>query len=117
MKEKLENTKNKIDKIEEDELDKITEYPDSCEIKSPSDHKLLFKTLENPIRRMVIKSIGENGKTKEEIMKDVSISEPNLNFQLNYLIKECYAEFDGKIYRLNERGKNELLVNIVLPLK
>jgi|SRR3990167_8016132 len=101
-----------MDKIDEDEIDKLPKEPDSCEIKSPFDHKLMFKTLENPLRRMVIKSIGESGKTKEEIMKDVNISESQLNFQLDYLIKECYAKIDGEIWRLNERGKDELLKNI-----
>lgn len=111
MNEKIETI------IEEDEIDRMTKDPDSCETKSPFDHKLIFKTLENPLRRKVIKSIGENGKTKEEIMRDVDISESHLNFQLDFLIKECYAELDGKIYRLNGKGKDELLMNIVQPLK
>lgn len=102
--------------IDEDEIDKLSTELDSCEIKSPSDHRLMFKTLENPVRRMVIKSIGYLGKTKKEIMKDVGINESLLDFQLDYLIKECYAEVDGEIYRLNEKGK-DLLVNIVAPLK
>lgn len=106
-----------MDKLDEDEIDKIPENSDSCEIKSPSDHKLMFKTLENPLRRMVIKSIGEYGKTKEDIMKDVAISESQLDFQLDYLVKECYAEVYGEIYRLNEKGKDELLVNIISQLK
>lgn len=106
-----------MNKIDEDEINKIPKESDSCEIKSPFDHKLMFKTLENPLRRMVVKSIGESGKTKEEIMKDVGISESQLDFQLDYLVKECYAEVDREIYRLNEKGKDELLVNIVAPLK
>lgn len=100
-----------------DEIDTIPIEPDSCEIKTPSDHKLMFKTLMNPIRRKIIKIIGESGKTKEEIMKDVNISESQLNFQLDYLVKECYTEVNGEIYRLNEKGKDELLVNVVTPLK
>lgn len=107
-----------MNKIDEDEIDNIIpEESDSCEIKSPDNHKLMFKTLENPLRRMVIKSIGESGKTKKGIMKDVDISESQLNFQLDYLVKECYMEVDGELYRLNEKGKDELLVNIVAPLK
>ena len=105
----------KMNKIEEDEIDKMPEEPGSCEIKSPSDHRLMFKTLESKLRRTVIKSIGEHEKTKEDIMKEVDITESQLNFQLDYLIKECYAETDGKIFRLNDKGKDELLVNITLP--
>ena len=100
-----------------DEIDIIPVESDSCEIKTPSGHRLMFKALENPVRRMIVKTIGESGKRKEEIMKEVGIDEFQLNFQLDYLIKECYAEVDGEIYRLNEKGKDELLANIVTPLK
>ena len=100
-----------------DEIDTIPIESDSCEIKSPNDHKLMFKSLENPLRRRIIKSIGESGKTKDQIMKEIGINENQLKFQLDYLVKECYAEIDGEIYRLNEKGKDELLVNIVTPLK
>src|SRR3990167_11007427 len=100
-----------------DEIDIIPTESDSCEIKTPSDHRLMFKTMMNPIRRKIVKIIGESEKTKEEIMKEVAISESQLNFQLDYLIKECYAEINGEIYRLNEKGKDELLVNIIAPLK
>jgi hypothetical protein len=101
----------------EDEIDILPTESDSCEIKTLSDHKLMFKTIENPIRRKIVKIIGESGKTKDEIMKEVGISESQLNFQLDYLIKECYAEVNGEIYRLNEKGKDELLVNVITPLK
>ena len=100
-----------------DEIDIIPIESDSCEIESPFDHKLMFNTLQNPLRRMIVKSIGESGKTKDEILKEVDISENQLKFQLDYLVKECYAEVDGEIYKLNEKGKDELLVNIVTPLK
>lgn len=103
--------------MKEDEIDIMPAGSDSCEIKTPSDHRLMYKTLENPIRRKIVQIIGDSGKTKEEIMEDVNISESQLNFQLDYLIKECYAEVNGEIYRLNEKGKDELLVNIVSPLK
>lgn len=106
-----------MNKIDEDEIDKIPEEHDSCETKSPSDHKLMFKTLENSLRRLVIKSIGEHGKTKEDILKEVVITESQLNFQLDYLVKECYAETDGNIFWLNDKGKDELLVNIIIPKK
>lgn len=103
-----------MEDVSEDEIDKIPEESNSCEIKSPLNHRLMFKTLENQLRRMVIKSIGESGKTKEDILKNVVISESQLDFQLDYLVKECYAEVDGTIFRLNEKGKDELLANIVM---
>lgn len=109
--------KNKMGLDMNDEIDIMPTEPDSCEIKTPSDHRLMLKTLENPIRRKIVKIIGESEKTKEEIMQEVGIGESQLNFQLDYLIKECYVEVNGEIYRLNEKGKDELLVNIVAPLK
>jgi hypothetical protein len=35
-----------------------------------------------------------------------------LKFQLDYLVKECYAEVDGEKVRLNTKGIQELLANI-----
>ncbi|VVB96699.1 Uncharacterised protein [uncultured archaeon] len=95
-----------------DEIESIPPEPDACEMKTPHDHQLMFKTLENPLRRKVVKSIGAFGKTKKEIMKELGISESQLKFQLDYLVKECYAEVDGENIRLNAKGLQELLANI-----
>lgn len=100
-----------------DEIDILPIEYDSCEIKSPYDHKLLFKALENPLRRRVIKSIGESGKSKNDIINEIGIDENQLKFQLDYLIKECFAEVNEDIYKLNEKGIDELLKNIVTPNK
>ncbi len=96
----------------EDEIDSIPQEPDACETKTPHDHQLMFKTLENPLRRKIVKSIGVFGKTKQEIMKELGISEARLKFQLDYLVKMCYAEVDGERCSLNARGIEELLANI-----
>lgn len=95
-----------------DEIESIPPEPDACEIKTPRDHQLMFRTLENPLRRKIVKSIGAFGKTKKEIMKELGISESQLKFQLDYLVKECYAEVDGENIRLNSKGLDELLANI-----
>ena len=95
-----------------DEIESIPPEPDACEIKTPHDHQLMFRTLENPLRRKIVKSIGAFGKTKKEIMKELGISESQLRFQLDYLVKECYAEVDGENCRLNSKGLDELLANI-----
>jgi len=94
-----------------DEIESIPEEPDACEVRTPHDHQLMFKTLENPLRRKVIKSIGAFGKTKKEILKELGLSESQLKFQLDYLVKMCYAEVDGEACRLNEKGL-ELLANV-----
>ena len=95
-----------------DEIDSIPQEPDACEIKTPRDHQLMFRTLENPVRRKIVKSIGAFGKTKKEIMKELSINESQLKFQLDYLVKMCYAEVDGENCRLNAKGLDELLANV-----
>lgn len=95
-----------------DEIESIPPEPDACEMKTPHDHQLMFRTLENPLRRKIVKSIGAFGKTKKEIMKELGISESQLKFQLDYLVKECYAEVDGENLRLNLKGLDELLANI-----
>jgi len=95
-----------------DEIEPIPQEFDACEIKTPADHRMMFRALENPLRRNIVKSIGAFGKTKKEIMKELKISESQLKFQLDFLIKECYAELDGDKCRLNSKGLQELLANI-----
>jgi len=95
-----------------DEIESIPPEPDACEIKTPHDHQLMFRTLENPLRRKIVKSIGAFWKTKKEIIKELGISESQLKFQIDYLVKECYAEVDGENVRLNTKGMQELLANI-----
>ncbi len=95
-----------------DEIESLPPEPDACEIKTPHAHQMMFKALENPLRRNIVKSIGAFGKTKKEIMKELGISESQLKFQLDYLVKECYAEIDGDKVRLNTKGMQELLANI-----
>ena len=85
---------------------------DACEMKTPRDHKVMFMTLENPLRRNIVKSIGAFGKTKMEIMKELGITEAQLKFQIDYLVKNCYAEVDGENCRLNAKGIDELLANV-----
>ncbi len=96
----------------EDEIDSVPTEPDTCETKTSHDHQSMLKTLENPLRRKIVKSIGAFGKTKKEIMKELGITETQLNFQLEYLVKMCYAEVEGEKCRLNSKGLDELLANI-----
>ncbi len=95
-----------------DEIDSVPQGHDACETKTPRDHRLMFRTLENPVRRKIVKSIGAFGKTKKEIIKELGINESQLKFQLDYLVKMCYAEVDGENCRLNAKGLDELLANV-----
>ncbi len=94
------------------ESEPIQDEHDACEIKTPQDHKIMFRTLESPLRRKIVKSMGAFGKTKKEIIKELGITESQLKFQIDYLVKNCYAEVDGEICRLNAKGLDELLVNV-----
>ncbi|MDO8724753.1 MAG: hypothetical protein Q7J35_01630 [Candidatus Methanoperedens sp.] len=94
------------------ETEPLQDDHDACEIKTPQDHKIMVRTLESPIRRKIVKSMGAFGKTKKEIMKELGITESQLKFQLDYLVKNCYAEVDGENCRLNAKGLDELLVNV-----
>ncbi|MCZ7357106.1 MAG: hypothetical protein O8C66_05485 [Candidatus Methanoperedens sp.] len=96
----------------EDEIDTIPQEPDACATKTPHDHQLMIRTLENPVRRKIVKSIGAFGKTKKEIMKELGLTEQQLKLQVDYLVKMCYAEVDGENCRLNAKGLDELLANI-----
>ncbi len=94
-----------------DDIESVPPEPEACETRTPHEHQLMFKTLENPLRRKIIKSIGVFGKTKMELMRELGLSEPKLKFQLDYLVKMCYAEVDGEDCRLNEKGL-DLLANV-----
>jgi DNA-binding transcriptional ArsR family regulator len=95
-----------------DDIESLPQEPEACEMKTPGDHRIMFKALENPLRRKIVKSIGAFGKTRQEIIKELGISESQLKFQLDFLIKECYAELEGEKCRLNAKGLQELLSNI-----
>ncbi len=71
----------------------------------------MLRTLENPLRRKLIKCIGVHGKTKQELMNELNLTEEQLKFQLDFLVKMCYAVVDGDHCRLNNRGL-DLLMNI-----
>ena len=95
-----------------DEIELIPQEYDACEMNTPQDHRIMFKALGNPLRRKIVKSIGSVGKTKNEIMDEVKISESQLKFQMDFLIKECYAQKEGEKFKLNPKGLQELLANI-----
>jgi predicted ArsR family transcriptional regulator len=95
-----------------DDIESLQQEPNACEMKTPKDHSMMLKALENPLRRKIVKSIGAFGKTRNEIIKELGISESQFKFQLDFLVKECYAELEGEKCRLNAKGLQELLANI-----
>ena len=43
------------DKEKIDDIDMIPPEPDICETRTPHDHLLMFKALENPLRRKTVR--------------------------------------------------------------
>jgi predicted transcriptional regulator len=90
----------------EDSFEKIKtpREPDACETRTPHDHVMMFKTLENPLRRRILKRIGVFGRKRDDLQGELDISEDRLKFQIDFLIKACYVEAIGDTYKLTEKG-------------
>jgi len=90
----------------EDDFEEIKTLrePDACETRTPHDHVMMFKTLENPLRRRILKRIGVFGRNKEDLQGELDISEDRLRFQIDFLVKACYVEAVGDTYKLTEKG-------------
>lgn len=87
-----------------EDAEPVPESQDACAIRTPEDHKLMFRTLENPLRRKLIRAIGVGGRTKGELSAELGITGSQLQFQLDYLVKMCFAEVEGENCRLNSKG-------------
>ena len=73
-------------------------------IRDKEHHEKLLKASMNPIRRKIIASIGIHGKTKEELKKELNLTDFQLKFNLDWLIVNGFVvEKDGKL-RLTETG-------------
>lgn len=76
--------------------------------KDREHHEKLFKASMNPIRRKIIVSIGLVGKNIDELKKELDLTDFQLKFNLDWLIKEGFIEEkEGKLF-LTELGR-ELL--------
>ncbi len=69
-----------------------------------SHHEKLFKASMSPVRRQIIASIGIHGKTREELKKELKLSDFQFKFNLDWLIREGFVvEENGKL-KLTEDG-------------
>lgn len=58
----------------------------------------------SPIRRKIVAAIGIHGKTREELKKELDLSDFQLKFNLDWLIQEGFVvEKEGKL-RLTDDG-------------
>jgi len=67
-------------------------------------HEKLFKASMSPIRRQIVAAIGLHGKTREELKKELDLSDFQLKFNLDWLIQEGFVvEEEGKL-KLTDEG-------------
>jgi len=72
-------------------------------VEGTDELKRLFKASLNPIRRKIIAHIGE-GKTREELRKELNLSDFQLKFNLDWLIVEGYVVDEDGILKLKDVG-------------
>ncbi len=73
-------------------------------VRGREHHERLFKASMNPIRRKIVACIGIHGKTRDEVKKELNLTDFQLKFNVEWLIKEGFVvEEDGKL-RLTEDG-------------
>lgn len=85
--------------------EEFTSEPDACEMRTPHEHEVMVKTLSNPIRRQIIRLIG-NGIKKDALKKKLGVDDKKLKLQLDYLVAECYITVDKDVCMLTEKGHN-----------
>ncbi|HID42211.1 MAG TPA: hypothetical protein EYP30_00270 [Archaeoglobaceae archaeon] len=73
-------------------------------VRDREHHEKLFKASMNPLRRKMVASIGVFGKTKVELKKELELTDFQLKFNLDWLIKEGFVvEEDGQL-KLTDDG-------------
>ncbi len=67
-------------------------------------HEKLFKASMSPIRRQIVASIGIHGKSREELKNELNLTDFQLKFNLDWLLREGFVvEEDGKL-KLTDDG-------------
>jgi predicted transcriptional regulator len=73
-------------------------------IRDREHHERLFKASMNPIRRKIVACIGIQGKNREEVKRELELSDFQLKFNLDWLISQGFVvEEEGKL-RLTDDG-------------
>ena len=73
-------------------------------VRDREHHERLFKASMSPIRRQMVAAIGVHGKTREELKKELGLSDFQFKFNLDWLIQEGFVkEEEGKL-KLTEDG-------------
>ncbi len=67
-------------------------------------HERLFKASMSPIRRQIVAAIGIHGKTRDELKKELNLSDFQLKFNLDWLIQEGFVVEEGGKLKLTDDG-------------
>jgi len=73
-------------------------------VRDREHHEKLFKASMSPIRREIVTAIGTQGKTLEELKKELNLTEFQLKFNLDWLIREGFVKEEGGKLKLTEDG-------------
>ncbi len=73
-------------------------------VRDKEHHEKLFKASMSPIRREIVTAIGTQGKTLEELKKELNLTEFQLKFNLDWLIREGFVKEEGGKLKLTEDG-------------
>ncbi|MFP3908472.1 MAG: hypothetical protein ACOC5L_00225 [Halobacteriota archaeon] len=73
-------------------------------VRDREHHERLFKASMSPLRRKIVASIGVFGKTREELKNELDLSDFQLKFNLDWLVKEGFAIEEGDQLKLTDDG-------------
>lgn len=73
-------------------------------VRDREHHERLFKASMSPLRRKIVASIGVFGKNREELKNELDLSDFQLKFNLDWLIKEGFATEEDDQLKLTDDG-------------
>lgn len=73
-------------------------------VRDREHHERLFKASMSPMRRDIVRAIGTQGKTAEELKKELNLTDFQLKFNLDWLIKEGFVKEEEGKFKLTEDG-------------
>jgi len=73
-------------------------------VRDREHHEKLFKASMSPVRRQIVAAIGIQGKTREELQKELQLTDFQLKFNLDWLIREGFVKEEGGKLKLTDDG-------------
>ncbi|MDK2794826.1 MAG: hypothetical protein PWQ22_1448 [Archaeoglobaceae archaeon] len=73
-------------------------------VRDREHHEKLFKASLSPARREIVRAIGIHGKSMDELKKELKLSEFQLKFNIDWLLREGFVKEENGILKLTEDG-------------